>query len=106
MTWVRITVTAFAEADDGQEAMENVLDLIPASKEEGEVRLTTGSWEEMSSEDIAGVMKMLDILAQAKADSAAGAYITDPRYPRLQFSPQAAAQLAALEFEAGQTGDG
>jgi hypothetical protein len=48
---------------------------------------------------------MREILRQAAKDSVDGLMVTDPRYPGVRFSPQAAAAIAALEFEEQQDGE-
>jgi hypothetical protein len=45
---------------------------------------------------------MRAVLDQARQDAEDGNMVSDGRYPGVKFSPQAAAELAALEFEARQ----
>lgn len=105
MPWYEVPLTVFLPADSAEEARERVLGWLPAVGDDDESRpMATAVYpSELSPQRADAVVRLREVLRQAEKDASGGDMVADPRYPGLKFSPQAAAELAALEFE--QQGD-
>lgn len=103
MPWYKVPLAVYLEADDPETARDRALALVEV---DGDPRgpLAEGARPvELTQDQAHAHLRMREILEQAAADSAAGLLVSDPRHPGVRFTPAAAAALAALEFEAGQT---
>lgn len=96
--WYRTTVIVRVKADSPEEASDIIMGKLSGDG------LFTESWypEEMTPEQVQGMLELREILRQADEDCKAGLLVEDPNHPGARFTPAAAAALAALEFEAGE----
>lgn len=102
--WYVVTTQSWVQAGRQEEAVDIVLARLGTSRE-GPIRLAVGGKSrELSPEAAEQFLDFMEKLDQAARDEDAGPGITDARWPNLRFTPQAAAQLAAMEFEAGLAG--
>lgn len=102
MPYYTVSICATLEASSQEEARTIPLDRICIGKDDPHgLWASAGEAEELPEAEVARIMQFRAALDLALRDSADGVYVEDPRYPGVQFSPQAAAALAALEFEAG-----
>ena len=97
MAWFKVPVYAWVEADGGIEAVQTVLDRLRGMMVRG------GPAEERTLEQMQPLFDLEAKLDQATKDFDAGISVEDSRFPGVLLSPQAAAQLAAMEFESGET---
>jgi|SRR6185437_4676984 len=94
MPWYKVALSFYVSADAPDAAQDAVLAMLPDGADVAALypqELTAGQEE--------AHLQLREILRQAKEDRAAGNMVSSPGYPGLQFSPQAAAELAAMEFE-------
>lgn len=107
MPLYKIPVTVFLDMnpEDEEQARDAVLDaLLAGLKTAGiiHVLLDASGPEELPPDRADAIRVLRGILDRAGEDSRDGNMITVEGYGNVKFSPQAAAQLAALRFEAGQ----
>lgn len=94
MTWYEVPVQMWLEAPDEATAVETVMD-----KMHGGVMAHAGPAEEMPPERMQALFDLEALLDQAAKDSREGVMVQVDGFPGAKFTPQAAAQLAALKFE-------
>lgn len=103
MPWYKVALAVYLPADGPKEAQEAALALFPAVPDGEDRPMASAQWPvELTEEQLAWWRRLHGILRQAEQDRDEGSMISDSRYPGLKFSPQAAAELAALEFEKQQ----
>lgn len=103
MPWYKVPLAVYVRADAPGEARAQALGLLPETAgDENRLTATAAYPVELSQEQAHVHLRLREILLQADRDSTDGAMVGDPRFPGVKFSPQAAAELAALEFEEQQ----
>jgi hypothetical protein len=106
MPWYRMPLNVYLVADDPAAAQAAVLAMLPkAPDDENRPYVSGGYPQELDEDQVASWGRLRKILLQAERDTAAGDMVSDPRFPGVRFSPAAAAELAALEFERGLPGE-
>ena len=93
MTWYEVPVRVWLEAPDESTATDTVLDKLDGTMRHG------GPAEEMTPEQMQPLFDLEALLDQAAKDSREGVVVEVDGHPGVKFTPQAAAQLAALKFE-------
>lgn len=96
MTWYKVPVDTWVEAEDERAAIETVLDKLRGMMVHG------GPAEERTLEQMQPLFDLEAKLDQAIKDADAGIVVEIDGFPGVQFSPQAAAELAAMKFEKDQ----
>lgn len=105
MPWYKVPLAVYLPADDPKQAQEAALALFPAVPDGEDRPMASAQWPvELTEQQLAWWKRLHGILRQAERDREEGSMVSDGRYPGLRFSPAAAAELAALEFE-GQQGE-
>jgi hypothetical protein len=106
MPWYKVPVHVYLPAAGPEQARERVLDLLGKVPDDEERPVAEAALPvELTDAQVESWRRLREILRQAAKDSADGLMVSDPRYPRVRFSPAAAAELAALEFEEQQRGE-
>jgi hypothetical protein len=106
MPWYKVPLAVYLPAAGPEEARERVLDLLGKVPDDEERPVATAFLPvELTQEQVDSWQRLREILRQAAKDSADGLMVSDARYPGVRFAPAAAAELAALEFEARQRGE-
>jgi hypothetical protein len=102
MPWYKVPLSVYLEADGPLSAQEAALALVaPADIPDGPLP-SAGCPAELTQDQVNSWRWLRAELGQARQDAGDGSMVSDGRYPGVKFSPQAAAELAALEFEAQQ----
>jgi hypothetical protein len=96
MTWYRVPVYVWLQADDETAAIQAILDKLRGMMVRG------GPAEERTGEQMQPLFDLEEKLNEAAADADAGLMVEVGGFPGVKFSPQAAAELAALRFEKDQ----
>jgi hypothetical protein len=104
MPWYKVPLTVYLPADGPKEAQDAALAMFPAVPD-GENRPMASAQcpVELTEEQLAWWKQLHGILRQAERDREEGTMVPDRRYPGVRFTPAAAAELAALEFEERQS---
>jgi hypothetical protein len=97
MPWFEVPVRIWVEADDAPAAMDLVMDGIP----DGRI-IETDDVREVNPDDMESFLSFTSAIEKSAEDADKGIFVSDPRHPGVKFSPQAAAQLIALEAENGK----
>jgi hypothetical protein len=100
MPWYEVPLKVYVPADGPEEARERVLGALPQVPDDDQRPMASaGQARELGEEELAWWRRLHAVLRQAEKDTAAGHLVSDGRYPGVRFTPRAAAELAALEFE-------
>lgn len=102
MPYYNVDIRVTLKADSWDQAQSLPLDRICTGKDDPhEMWACGGEVKELTDDEAGRLLGFRVMLNQAMQDSKDGLYIEDPKHPGVRFSPGAAAQMAALEFEAG-----
>jgi hypothetical protein len=96
MPWYKVPVALYLEAGDAAGAQDRALALLPGGDPDGP--LSSADYPvELTGGQVDSWRRMREVLRQARADAGDGLAV-----PGVRFTPGAAADLAALEFEEQQ----